>query len=204
MRAARSSRGGLALATLLMLAMSAPAAAEDKKAAREAFKEGVRYYDLADFPNALEAFKRAYFNYEEPTFLFNIAQCHRQLGNKPEALRFYRTYLRKSPDAPNAAEVKTIIEGLERGIEEDKRVQALPPPQPLAAPPQSAAPGPNAPAEAVTPPRAVAPATATPVYKKWWLWTVVGVVVVGAGLGLGLGLGLKGETEPSLAPVHFP
>lgn|GEM_PF-3748502 len=30
-----------------------------------------------------------------------------------------------------------------------------------------------------------------PVYKKWWLWTVVGVVVVGAGVGLGLGLGLQ-------------
>jgi hypothetical protein len=29
----------------------------------------------------------------------------------------------------------------------------------------------------------------TPVYKKWWLWTVVGVAVVGVGVGLGVGLG---------------
>ena len=29
----------------------------------------------------------------------------------------------------------------------------------------------------------------TPVYKKWWLWTIVGVVVA-AGVGVGLGVGL--------------
>jgi hypothetical protein len=30
-----------------------------------------------------------------------------------------------------------------------------------------------------------------PVYKKWWLWTIVGGVAVGAALGVGLGLGLS-------------
>ena len=61
------------------------------------------------------------------------------------------------------------------------------------------------PAVASTAPRPEAPSAATratpvppaavveddPLYKKWWLWTAVGVVVVGAGLGLGLGLGLS-------------
>jgi hypothetical protein len=41
----------------------------------------------------------------------------------------------------------------------------------------------------------------TPVYKKWWLWTIVGVAVVGVGLGLGLGLGLSGG--PSAPSSHF-
>jgi hypothetical protein len=36
------------------------------------------------------------------------------------------------------------------------------------------------------------PAIETPIYKKWWLWTVVGAVVVGAGLGVGLGLSGQG------------
>jgi hypothetical protein len=31
----------------------------------------------------------------------------------------------------------------------------------------------------------------TPVYKKWWLWTIVGVAAVGAGVGLGVGLGMS-------------
>jgi hypothetical protein len=36
-----------------------------------------------------------------------------------------------------------------------------------------------------------------PVYKKWWLWTVVGVGVVGIGLGVGLGVGLSGGPPSS-------
>jgi hypothetical protein len=35
----------------------------------------------------------------------------------------------------------------------------------------------------------VGPPPRQPVYKKWWLWTiVVGVVAVGVGVGLGVGL----------------
>ena len=36
-------------------------------------------------------------------------------------------------------------------------------------------------------------ASATPVYKRWWPWTLGAAVVVGAGLGIGLGLGLSGH-----------
>ena len=36
----------------------------------------------------------------------------------------------------------------------------------------------------------------TPVYKRWWLWTLVGAAVVGVGLGVGLGLGLRSSAQP--------
>jgi hypothetical protein len=35
----------------------------------------------------------------------------------------------------------------------------------------------------------------TPVYKRWWLWTVVGVVVAGAAVGTALALTMKTETK---------
>ena len=44
---------------------------------------------------------------------------------------------------------------------------------------------------AVVPPVATAPEAKTPIYKKWWLWTIVGVVVVGAGVGAGVGVALS-------------
>src|SRR5262249_46162745 len=95
---------------------SAAAWADNKEVAREAYTEGTRLYDIADFNGALTAFKKAYVNYEEPSFLFNIAQCYRQVGNKPEALRFYRTYLRKSASAPNGDEVRKLIATLEASL----------------------------------------------------------------------------------------
>lgn len=36
----------------------------------------------------------------------------------------------------------------------------------------------------------------TPVYKKWWLWTIVGVVVVGAAVGIGVGVAESGSASP--------
>src|SRR4051794_4096008 len=96
----------LVLAALLV---ALPAAAEDKEAARKAYSEGSRYYDLSQYADALEAFKRAYWNYEDPIFLFNIAQCHRLLDHKSEAISFYRSYLRKLPHARNRAEVQRVV-----------------------------------------------------------------------------------------------
>ncbi len=41
------------------------------------------------------------------------------------------------------------------------------------------------------------PPVERPVYRRWWFWTVIGVVVVGAGLGVGLGVGLQ-ESPPGV------
>src|SRR2546423_15327012 len=149
-------RAGMLLIGLV--AFVAPAAAEDKVAARAAFDEGTRHYDLAQYDEALTAFKRAYWSYEEPTFLFNIAQCQRALGHKEDALQMYRNYLRKLPEASNRAETQRLIVELEDAIARDKAARAAqpapPPPAPLPAPsPDQARPAPT-PAVVATAPAA--------------------------------------------------
>src|SRR5438270_13593151 len=110
------------LTLLIALVLLGPLAhAEDKNAARAAYAEGRRHYDLNEFTPALEAFKRAYVAFEDPVFLFNIAQCHRQLGNREDAIKFYRSYLRNQPDAPNHDEVNATIARLETDIAEQKQ-----------------------------------------------------------------------------------
>jgi hypothetical protein len=77
-----------------------------------------------------------------------------------------------------------------------RHVEAAPPPHVEASPPPHVELAPPAhdetPPLAVTAPIASAPAPverrATPAYKKWWLWTIVGVVVVGAAVGVGVGV----------------
>jgi hypothetical protein len=52
---------------------------------------------------------------------------------------------------------------------------------------------------AATPPPA--PAEGQPVYKKWWLWTIVGgVAVVAVGVGVGVAYGSQTTSPP---PSHF-
>src|SRR4051812_2999579 len=104
----------------IALVLSLTARAEDKDAARKASAEGQKYYNLNQFADALEAFKRAYWNYEEPSFLYNIAQCHRLLGHKKEAVDFYRSYLRNAPpDAANRAASQRMISELEAAIAQE-------------------------------------------------------------------------------------
>lgn len=51
--------------------------------------------------------------------LYNIAQCHQKLGHVDEALTFYKTYLRRAPDALNRSEVERRIQDLE--VEQRRR-----------------------------------------------------------------------------------
>jgi tetratricopeptide (TPR) repeat protein len=176
------------------------ARAEDRDRARQAFTEGRQHFDLGEYKEALASFKEAYRDFEDPTFLFNIAQCHRQLGDKEQAVKMYRTYLAKRPDAPNAEEVRHTIATLQEELDKERASRASPPTGTLS-------PG-EAPPAATTPPTAAQPTAAattpapeaehgTPVYKKWWLWTIVGVVVVGAAVGTGVGIALSKPSHPT-------
>jgi tetratricopeptide (TPR) repeat protein len=209
--------------TIIILALLvAPLARADKAAAREAYQEGSRYYDLAEYQAALESFKKAYLQYEEPSFLFNIAQCYRQLGDRNQAIVFYRSYLRKDPNSPRRKEVRDLIASLEAAPDRNPAPVAPPasgqhdtqvlvgtPTSPPTSAPSAAEPAaeksnatPASPREEVavttTATRPHKPSAA----KKWWIWTTVGVVVVGAGLGIGLGLGLHGSSEGTFNTVH--
>ena len=176
--------------------------ADDRGKARAAFRLGSQHYALGEYKEALTAFKEAYRNYEDPSFLFNIAQCERQLDQRADAIRAYRMYLVNAPDASNRDEVQKLIARLEHELAEERATRSAPPPgvQPPAAKPTPAVAHDAAPTAA---PSLALTATApsphqTPTYKKWWVWTIVGVAVAGgAAAGLALGLGHNGASTPT-------
>ena len=120
-----SPRVSLLLALLLalgtVLAPRPAAAGEDAatKAARRHFSKGDKLFALGRFDEALEHFEKAYEAKPIAGFLFNIAQCHRNLGHIDEAIFSYRKYLSEQPDADNRDKVEQQIEELEE--ERDKR-----------------------------------------------------------------------------------
>ena len=219
----------VALVVLQITPIPRALADENTEAARRLYESGTRHFDLGEFDKALNDFKEGYRHRDDPVFLYNIAQCYRLQNDNLEALRFYKTYLRRAPNAPNREEVERRIQTLNESIDAANRARQTPPqgtlppgtapgttppgsepttstqpPQPTTATatspttttsPTSTTPGTTTPApEAATAPpaaatvSATAPPKKTPVYKKWWLWTIVGAVAVGAGVGLGVGL----------------
>jgi tetratricopeptide (TPR) repeat protein len=152
-----------------MLTLAATAWAEppvDRARARTAFREALRHYNLGEFDEARAGFKDAYRAYDDPSFLFDIGQCERQLGLKQEALNSYRAYLREAREAPNRLEVSRLVTALEAALREEQSSRNLPPPGVLAGNSSEARlplQTPNIEAEpAPTPPPPTAPPTAPP------------------------------------------
>jgi tetratricopeptide (TPR) repeat protein len=202
------------LGALFIFGWLTPAHAEDTAGAKRAFEEGSVAFDVGHYADAARHYEEAYQLKPDPIILYNIGQAYRLAGAKRDALRAYRAYLRRIPTAKNADEVQTRIGELQRLVDADDAMTTRPPLGTLPAtgttPPTTPAPSvtPPAPAAAATTPATSAPVDLTPavavhadhaskpVYKKWWLWTTVGIVVAGAVVA-----GVLVGTLPNNAPV---
>src|SRR5262245_19851412 len=88
----------VALAALLVGQRAAVADPRTEKA-REHYLQGDAYYKLDKYADALREYEQAYIAKPDPSFLYNIAQCHRLMGNRADAAKFYRRYLKDAPTA---------------------------------------------------------------------------------------------------------
>jgi tetratricopeptide (TPR) repeat protein len=124
-----------------------------KQEMRQQYEKATRAYDIKKYSEAIDGYQRIYEIGGDPAMLFNIAQSYRLNGQSEEALRFYRRYLQRSPNARNRDDVERKIGDLERTIDERRKAAAaaaapvvVPPPvAPTAepAPPVVPAPGPG-------------------------------------------------------------
>jgi tetratricopeptide (TPR) repeat protein len=138
---------------------------------------GQRLLDRGQTQEAIASFRRAYELRADAGFLYDIAECYRQLGSTEQALHFYRRYLSVAPDAADREEVEAQIAALE------KKKAAVPP----AIAPSFAN---DVVVVPVEPPR--------PLWKRWWLWAALGAAVAG-GTALALTLGRGGTDVPPTA-----
>ena len=202
------------LLALLLGGAATAHAADNKAVAKSAYQEGQRFFELGEYGKALDAFKRAYVAYDDPAFLFNLGQCYRMLGDKAEAVRSYKQYLRKLPNGPMRDSVERLVSDLEAAIEKDRAARTRPP-EGVQAPGTGQGPGatapPPTPAETQPQPTVVAASPAVqqeapprrPLVKKPWFWAVVGgaaLVVAGVAIGVGVGASPK-DPRPSIASV---
>ena len=151
----RSCVAVLLALTLSTVAVSPAWAGDDTtRAAREHFNRGRKLYDLQRFSEAATEYEKAYELRDDPSLLFNIGQAYRGAGEAQKALGFDRAFLRRVPDAPNAAITRTLIDDLRRTIDEQKKAQEQPPqgtlhveekPQPAPAPAPAPVPAPAPP-----------------------------------------------------------
>ena len=62
---------------------------------------GEKLFALGKFDEALDEYQKAYDAKPLPDFLFNIGQCHRNLGDYEAAIFSFKKFLKLDPEAPN-------------------------------------------------------------------------------------------------------
>jgi hypothetical protein len=203
----RSTGAGLVLVALLLTSAQSSRAADPRlDSARAHSQEGDAYYKLEKYANAITEYEQAYLAKPDPSFLYNIAQCHRLMGQGAEAIKFYRRFLKDAPTAPNRAVAEKHIRDLEEassGAQPGSPSSApwtssrpLPlAPAPVSVIPSTEPPPASSPSPGLNPlPLTSAPVSTTPtvekdtpstppashpIYSRWWFWAGVGAVVVG-------------------------
>ena len=125
----------LALVIASLAAASRAGAAEGEKAAapreeaavgeaRARYARGVEAYRLGRYAEAVEMFRQADALAPSAPLSFNIARAYDKLGDASNALRWYRDYLRRAPQAPNAAEATAQVRFYEEVLQK-RGVQQL-------------------------------------------------------------------------------
>jgi tetratricopeptide (TPR) repeat protein len=109
----------LAVGLALALSSAAPAHAQApsaegqaearRSAAKEKFDQGVTAYKEQRYEDAVKLFMEADAMSPSSALSFNVARAFEKLEDISGALRWYRDFLRRSPEASNAAEVRAKV-----------------------------------------------------------------------------------------------
>lgn len=175
-------------AGLLVIASSA-LAADDRATAKAHFERAERAYKLARFDEALVDYQRAYETLPLPDLLFNIGQCHRNLGNLDEAIFSFEAFLRDARVVDDRDRVTKLINDLRA----EQRRRATPTTTATRT------------ATLVAPRPAPPPRQPARLTDKWWFWPVVAlgaVAVVGTTVGV-VAASKPADLEGSLGTIRF-
>ncbi len=146
---------------------------------------GNKHFELAEYDAAITDFKEAFRISDEPGFLYNIAQAYRLKRDCREAATFYKTYLRRVPDAPNAAKIRDRITEMDTCAATQPVAPVVTTPTPPATTPTTE------PTHPMEPPPDPPPKN----NRAWMKWSGIAGIGVGAiGTGLAIKFALDGKS----------
>jgi tetratricopeptide (TPR) repeat protein len=172
-------------AALITLGVSFEALADDKAKAKALYDEGLRQYNVAEYDEAIRAWKQAYLLSKRPRLLFNIGQAYRLSGDCKQALTFYASYRREEAKADQQEDLIEAEKICNAKLAEKPAEPPPPQPQPQPSPTEPLAQG--------TPPPADRTTRTSGMRKAGIVVGLAGVVVGAAGLYFAVDAGSKSD-----------
>jgi tetratricopeptide (TPR) repeat protein len=94
---------------LAVVLATTPAVADDKAKAKALYDEGLRHFQVAEYTQAIDAWKQSYLLSKKPLLLFNIGQAYRLSGDCKQAITFYDNYQDAEPNPKNQDELDQAV-----------------------------------------------------------------------------------------------
>ena len=181
------------------------------------------HYGKGEFIKALESFENAYNLHPDPRYLCNMGRTRAKLAEiAPDLARKKELLVKAKANVEvclgkihkdqtleparrdllfkkNQRLRQKVLDALER-LQQQEREAAIAKPAPKPAPEPAPKPVAGKLDLAPVPPAA---SVETPLYKKWWLWTIVGVVVAGGVTAAAVVATRVDETVPSGPMVDY-
>jgi tetratricopeptide (TPR) repeat protein len=88
--------------------------ANNVEQAKQMFDLGVELYRVGQFEAASKRFAMAYAFMPVPDLVYNLALCHKAMGDAAEAIRLLQEFLDANPDTPDRATVEAMIAEMNR------------------------------------------------------------------------------------------
>jgi hypothetical protein len=168
---------------------------------------GNKLYLDGRYDDAVRELRAGYAIDARPDFLYALGQAERKRGDCKAAVRYYQAFVDTGQSPQRTVAVLVQIDRCKQELAAAPATpqpsQSPPPPvaveapsqspplqsplPPVAAPPVAESPPASPPPVADAAP-STHPSSSTKIYKRWWLWTIVGVAAAGAAVGLGVGL----------------
>ena len=89
------------------------------------YQRATRAYDLQKYLEAIDEYQKAYEISGDPPMLYNIAQAYRLADQPAEAVRYYRRFLQRMPNARNREDVERKIADQEKLAEQRRKVEPV-------------------------------------------------------------------------------
>ncbi|HEY1550380.1 MAG TPA: tetratricopeptide repeat protein [Kofleriaceae bacterium] len=100
------------LALVASFAAVRTASADPRDDARAHYQSGLKLYNAGDYKSAITEFTAAQQLAPADLNSYNLGLCYDKLGDADSAVKYYREYLNKVPDAPKRAEIEASISRL--------------------------------------------------------------------------------------------
>ena len=155
----------------------APAAPELIEQAKQHFDAGNAHYAAGRYQQAVQAFQAGYALVPRPSFLLNLGQAYRRLGNLPAAKDAYVAYLQALPEeSPLRNQALQVLAEIEVRLQENRAGASAALPEPRALSP--ARPGPD-----LITPGPPSPSDEPRVSRRFWgvAAGVTGLALLGTG-----------------------